>query len=121
MKRIALALLFLTVFAGNARADDHHPVMGDCSAQINSGQVAVNYSLPGYATTQIYNINARTPATSADLGCAAATYVQIAGFYDSVAFTPLFQGPNVTTSAWDCQHTSVSYAVYNSDSYGTYS
>ncbi|HEY3664977.1 MAG TPA: VCBS repeat-containing protein [Polyangiaceae bacterium] len=118
---VMAAWLCLLSATAHAQDDPHHPGNLDCTAQLNSGQITPTITTTAGPTARVRRIPAATPATSANLGCAAYTFVKLAGIYDSATITPSYAGPNVTTAAFDCNHTTVNYCVYNGLAGGGYS
>src|SRR5438477_6915526 len=87
------ACLCLFTARALAQSDPHHPGNIDCTAQLNSGQIAPTFTTTAGPTVHLRRIPAATPATNVDLGCAAYTFVKVAGIYDSGTITPSYAGP----------------------------
>jgi len=94
--------------------------LADCSAGLNSQQISVQRTVVSSFQRLIGVLGPAHATGNPSFACGDMTFVKAAGPYDSITFTPLYHGPNVTSSAHDCEQTAVAYAVYNKDSAGTY-
>ena len=47
-----------------------------------------------------------------DQGCRSFTWVQFPGNVKSIRLFGLYAGANINSSAWDCNHSTISYALY---------
>ena len=120
MDKRAFLVPLVCILPSRAMAENHAPALPDCSATLNANQVSVTRTS---ASAQLKFVGTIGPAhaTGDSVGCGDMTFVRADGLFDSVTFTPLFDGPNVTSDGFDCSHTAVMYALYNKNGLGTYS
>jgi hypothetical protein len=100
-----------------AAADPHHPFGEDllraCAAEM--GSLPVDLTLPSTSSANWVPSFQITPDASECLKFGWAEFNAPAAEFNVI---PEFAGPNVVTSDWDCNHTSLMYGVFGQTSSG---
>jgi hypothetical protein len=108
-------LLSVVLAAATARADDpHHPSGRDlldnvCRPALDAGQIAMDGDWQSNEVPM--------PSKGGGDLCSGYTWTQITGAMDSLTLAAFYGGPDINRfsddqNAWDCNHSSMEYAVF---------
>jgi hypothetical protein len=117
-----LATVGSTVPATSAAADLHHPLSGkellvSCAAEMNTF-LPVDVTLSGLRSSATL---VRSYNSAAATACWNFGWAEINAPTRRFSVIPAFAGPNITSSPWDCNHSSVIYGVYGQHPTGQWS
>lgn len=100
-------------------ADPNHPfgedLLKSCAPMM--GSLPVDITLPSASSANLVPSFEITPGTTECLRFGWADFNAPAAPFNVI---PEFAGPNVLTSDWDCNHTSLMYGIYGQTSLGTW-
>ncbi len=115
---IALSVVGTALAAAPAAADPHHPLSGEellesCAGEMNSS-LPVDVTLPsGSSSTLVGSYN-----NSGQSACWNFGWAEFDAPAAAFTVAPEFAGPNINSSAWDCNHSLVTYGIYGQTSSG---
>jgi hypothetical protein len=117
---LTVSVLGTVLAAAPAAADDHHPFTGEeqleaCANELNSPNgLPVDVNMPAQSHSELVpSFNDANQSVCwnfgwAEINAPAAPFTVI----------PEFAGPNITSSGWDCNHSTVFYGIYGQTSWG---
>jgi hypothetical protein len=101
-----------------AAADDHHPSSEEilrttCLARLQAGTIAIDEYKPFDDSTDLMFL----PAKAQGDPCDSYAWAMLPGRYGFLTLAPYYAGTDISMfsaaqNAWDCNHSSVEYAVY---------
>jgi hypothetical protein len=116
---LGLIALGLTVAPGPAFADPHHPfgeeLLQQCASQM--ADLPVDVTLPSASSSTLVP---SFQVTGEEFACWSFGWAEIDAPSAPLTVIPEFAGPNITSSGWDCNHSSFFYGIYGQTSIGTW-